>query len=106
MSVSSTITDELLQNPSPGEILVEEFLEPLKLGRDALARATGISLRRINEIAAGKRAITADTDLRLARYFGLSDGFWLGLQAEHDLLDRRRLIEKELAAIEPIGRAA
>src|SRR5579883_3490007 len=70
-----------IPNPTPGEILLHEFLEPMELSQNGLARAIGVPPRRINEIVLGKRAITADTDLRLARYFGLSDGFWLGIQA-------------------------
>src|ERR1700689_307739 len=92
MSRSSITTAELLPNPHPGEILLEEFLKPMALSQTALARAIGVPPRRINEIVLGKRAVTADTDLRLARYFGLSDGFWLGLQSDHDLLRRRREI--------------
>ena len=64
-------------NPTPGEILLAELLAPLGLSRTALARAIGVPPRRINEIVLGKRAVTADTDLRLARYFGVSDGFFL-----------------------------
>jgi addiction module HigA family antidote len=101
MSASSITTIELLPNPTPGEILIEEFLRPAGLSQNALARAIGVPPRRINEIALGKRAITADTDLRLARYFGLSEGFFLGLQADHDLMARRRLIADELARIVP-----
>ncbi|MBY6241222.1 HigA family addiction module antitoxin [Methylosinus sp. Sm6] len=101
MSKSSTITDELLPNPTPGEILSEEFLAPMELSQNALARAIRVPPRRINEIVLGRRAITADTDLRLARYFGVSEGFFLGLQADHDLMQRRREIGAELAAIEP-----
>jgi addiction module HigA family antidote len=100
MSKSSTTT-ELLPNPHPGEILLEEFLNPMTLSQNALARAVGVPPRRINEIVLGKRAITADTDLRLARYFGMSEGFFLGLQADYDLMERRREIGGELAAIEP-----
>ena len=100
MSKSSTTT-ELLPNPHPGEILLEEFLNPMTISQNALARAVGVPPRRINEIVLGKRAITADTDLRLARYFGMSEGFFLGLQADYDLMERRREIGGELAAIEP-----
>ena len=82
-SKSSTITEALLPNPHPGEILMEEFLRPM------------------NEIVLGKRAITADTDLRLARYFGMSDGFFLGLQADYELMERRRAIGPELQTIQP-----
>jgi addiction module HigA family antidote len=66
------------------------------LTQNALARAIGMPPRRINEVVLGKRSVTADTDLRLARYFGLSDGFWLGLQADHDLMHQRRKIAAEL----------
>ncbi|HMN71442.1 MAG TPA: HigA family addiction module antitoxin [Rhodoblastus sp.] len=92
---------EFLSNPTPGEILAEEFLRPLGLSQNALARAIHVPPRRINEIVLGKRAITADTDLRLARYFGLSDGFFLGLQADYDLMERRREIGSDLATIAP-----
>lgn len=71
------------------------------LSQNALARAIRVPPRRINEIVLAKRTITADTDLRLARYFGLSEGFFLGLQADYDLMRLRRQIEPELAAIEP-----
>jgi len=103
MSKSSTIMidAELLPNPTPGEILLKDFLEPMGLSQTALARALRVPPRRINEIVLGKRAVTADTDLRLARYFGLSEGFFLGLQADHDLMRRRREIESELAGIAP-----
>ena len=70
---------ELLHNPHPGEILLEEFLRPLAISQNRLARSIGVPPRRINEIVLGKRRVTADTDLRLARFFGMSDGFWLGL---------------------------
>lgn len=100
MSKSSTTT-KLLPNPHPGEILLEEFLKPMELSQNALARAVGVPPRRINEIVLGKRAITADTDLRLARYFGMSEGFFLGLQADYDLMERRREIGADLKTIEP-----
>ncbi|MBB4199630.1 addiction module antidote protein, HigA family [Rhodoblastus sphagnicola] len=101
MSKSSITADELLPNPTPGEILLEEFLAPMGLSQNALARALNVPPRRINEIVLGKRAITADTDLRLARYFGLSEGFFLGLQADHDLMRRRRQIGDDLRRINP-----
>jgi len=100
MSRLSTTT-ELVPNPHPGEILLEEFLKPMKLSQTALARAIGVPPRRINEIVLGKRAITADSDLRMARYFGLSEGFFLRLQADHDLMARRRQIGDKLKAIKP-----
>ena len=101
MSKSSTTTNRLLPNPHPGEILLEEFLKPMELSQNALARAVHVSPRRINEIVLGKRAMTADTDLRLARYFGMSEGFFLGLQSDYELMERRREIERELKNIEP-----
>lgn len=103
MSKSSTITNkpDELHNPHPGEILAIEFLEPMSLSQNKLARSIGVSPRRINEIVHGKRSVTADTDLRLARYFRLSDGFWLGLQADYDLMQRRREIAAQIEAIQP-----
>ena len=95
-----------LPNPPPGEILLEEFLRPMSLSQSALAQAIGVPPRRINEIVLGKRTITADTDLRLARYFGLSDGFFLTLQADHDLMERRRKIGPLLKSIKPRKKAA
>jgi addiction module HigA family antidote len=105
MSKSSTTT-EFLPNPTPGEILLEEFIKPMGLTQNRLARAINVPPRRINEIVLGKRAVTADTDLRLARFFGLSEGFWLGLQADYELMDRRRAIGADLAAIQPYRSAA
>ncbi|MCL4686808.1 HigA family addiction module antidote protein [Myxococcota bacterium] len=69
----------------PGEILFEEFLEPMDLSQYRLAKDISVPARRINEIVHGKRAITADTALRLARYFGTSERFWMNLQTRHDL---------------------
>ena len=69
----------------PGEILLEEFLKPLGLSQNRLARHLGVPPRRVNEIVLGKRSITPDTALRLARYFGTSERFWLNLQARFDL---------------------
>jgi antitoxin HigA-1 len=102
---SSTTTSQI-PNPTPGEVLLLEFIEPMGLTQNGLARAIGVPPRRINEIVLGKRSVTADTDLRLARYFGVSEGFWLGLQADHDLLQRRREIDADLARIAPYRRAA
>lgn len=101
MSKSSTTTADLLRNPTPGEILLVEFLQPLELSQTALARAVGVPPRRINEIVLGKRAVTADTDLRLCRYFGLSEGFFLRLQNDFDLMERKRKIGSALKAIRP-----
>lgn len=103
MSKSSTTTahKNWLKNPHPGDILLEDFLQPMALSQNALARALHVPPRRINEIVLGKRAITADTDLRLARFFGVSEGFFLGLQADFDLMERRREISNDLARIKP-----
>lgn len=102
MSASSTImTDDLLPNPHPGDILLEEFLQPMELSQNALARAVHVPPRRINEIVLGKRHVTADTDLRLTRYFGLSEGYFLRLQAEFDLMQKRREIGGDLDRIVP-----
>lgn len=98
--LSITMT-ALLPNPHPGEILLEDFLKPMGVSQNALARAVHVPPRRINEIVLGKRSMTADTDLRLARYFGMSEGFFLGLQADYDLMQRRRQIEGDLSSIEP-----
>ena len=100
-SSTTTVDDDLLPNPHPGEILRLEFMEPLGLTQNALARAVRVPPQRIDELVHGRRAVTADTDLRLTRYFGLSEGFFLGLQADHDLLAQRRRLGDELAAIEP-----
>ena len=69
----------------PGEVLLEEFLEPMALSQNRLALDLGVSARRINEIVSGKRSVTADTALRLSRYFHMSPTFWLGLQMDYDL---------------------
>ncbi len=69
----------------PGEVLLEEFLKPMNMSQNRLAIEIGVDARRINEIVLGARSITADTALRLGRYFGVSPRFWLGLQAEYDL---------------------
>ena len=79
------MTDRKLDAVHPGEILLEEFLKPMGLSQNRLARDIGVSPRRINEIVLGKRALTADTALRLARYFKMSAKFWLGLQMDYEL---------------------
>jgi len=80
-----------LPNIHPGEILLEEFLGPLKVSQNALARAVGVPPRRINEIALGKRAVTADTTVRLSKAFGTSEQFWMGLQADYDREEARNV---------------
>jgi len=85
-----------LENIHPGEVLLEEFLAPMGLSQNRVAREIGVPPRRINEIVHGKRAITADTALRLARYFGTSETFWMGLQADYDLEEARSRLGKRL----------
>ena len=104
-SKSSTTTD-LLPNPHPGEILLEDFLKPMKMSQTALAKSIGVPPRRINEIVLGKRAVTADTDLRLARYFGMSEGVFMGLQTDYELMERKRQIGETLKKIKPKERRA
>jgi len=83
-------------------MLVEEFLKPLGLSNYRLAKEIRVPAQRIGEIVAGRRAITADTDLRLCRFFGLSEGWWLRLQADHDIRRARVALAKELARIQPL----
>ena len=78
-----------LRNIHPGEVLLEEFLNPMGISQNRLGRDIGVPTRRINEIVHGKRAVTADTALRLARYFDTSEAFWMGLQADYDLEEAR-----------------
>lgn len=86
---------ELLLPIHPGEILQEEFLEPMGISQYRLAKDIGVPPRRINEIVHGKRGITADTALRLSRYFGLSERFWMNLQSRYDLeIEKDRLKDR------------
>ena len=106
MSKSSTTTrkrakPEWIHNPHPGEILLEDFMKPIELSQNALARALKVSPRRINELVHAKRAVSAETDLRLARYFGLHEGFFLGLQVDYDLMEEKRRLGKRLDEITP-----
>ena len=81
-----------LPNIHPGKILLKESLEPMGISQSALARANGVPPRRINELVLGKRGISADTAIRLARAFGVSERFWLGLQADYDLEEARHAL--------------
>ena len=92
-----------LPNIHPGEVLLEEFLLPLNISQNALARAAKVPPRRINEIVLGKRGITADTALRLAAALGTSERFWLGLQADYDLEEARRELGAAVKDIERIA---
>ena len=85
----------------PGEILLEEFLKPMGISQYRVAKEIGVPAQRIGEIVAGKRAITADTDLRLCRFFGLSNGYWLRAQAAYDTEIAQDALAKTLAKIIP-----
>lgn len=88
-----------LKNIHPGEVLLEEFLIPMNISQNKLACDIDVSPRRINEIVHAKRAITADTDLRLSRALGTSEGFWLGLQADYDLEEKKSSLKTKLSKI-------
>ena len=90
---------------TPGDLLNEEFLLPLGITKYRIAKEIGVPAQRIGEIVAGKRAITADTDLRLCKYFGLSAGYWLRVQNKYDMEIARRKIEHQLDGIIPLNRA-
>jgi len=92
-----------LKNIHPGEILLQEFLIPMGISQNALARAISVPPRRINEIVLGNRGVTADTALRLSRAFGTSAGFWMGLQADYDLEEARKLIDDVLKNVEKLA---
>lgn len=86
---------------TPGELLLEEFLVPMELSQYRLAKEIGVPAQRIGEIVAGKRAVTADTDLRLCRFFGLSNGYWLRAQVAHDTEVAARALAPVLRRIKP-----
>ena len=90
----------------PGEVLQEEYIIPLGITQHRVAVAIGVPPRRINEIVHGTRRITADTALRLARYFGTSDDFWLNLQAHYDMVTERERLADALGQISPLCRCA
>jgi len=94
----------LLRNPHPGEILKEEFLNEIGLSQNQLAHAIGVPPNRIHAIVNGTRNITADTDLRLSKYFGLSEGYFLRLQNAYDTLEAKRQIMSQVAKIKPYRR--
>ena len=95
------MADKLLHNPHAGDILKQEFLDELPLSQNALAKAIGVPPNRINAIVNGTRRVTADTDLRLCKYFGLSEGFWLRLQNAYETREAKRTLEKQIARIKP-----
>lgn len=90
-----------LKNITPGEILWEDYMKPMGLSQNGLARALGVPARRINEIIHGKRAVTLDTSLRLARYFGQSPRFWLNIQSECDLRNAHKLQKQIFHQVQP-----
>lgn len=91
----------VLDPVTPGELLWQEFMEPMGLSRYRLAKEIGVPAQRIGDIVNGKRAVTADTDLRLCRFFGLSDGYWLRAQAAYDTEVGQRALADELKRIKP-----
>ncbi len=96
-----------LKPVTPGELLLEEFLVPMELSQYRLAKEIDVPAQRIGEIVAGKRAITADTDLRLCRFFGLSNGYWLRAQVAHDTEVAAKTLAPVLRRIKPwVGTAA
>ena len=95
-----------LKPVTPGELLREEFLVPMGLSQYRLAKEIGVPAQRIGEIVAGRRAITADTDLRLCRFFGLSNGYWLRAQAAHDTEVAEDVLAEELGKIKPWSESA
>lgn len=94
---------ERLRNIHPGEVLKEEFLDPMGISAYRLAKDTGIPQTRISEIVKGRRRITADSALRFAKYFGVSARFWLGLQDDYDIEEEESSIQKELASIPTVS---
>jgi addiction module HigA family antidote len=90
-----------LHNPHPGEVLKEEFLAEIGMSQNQLAHAIGVPGNRIHAIVNGTRDISADTDLRLCKFFGLSEGYFLRLQNAHDTMDAKRRIAEQIARIEP-----
>lgn len=88
-----------LPNIHPGEVLLKEFLEPMHISQNRIARDIGVPPRRINEIVHGKRSISADTAIRLSKYFNVSENFWLGLQSDYDAEEAKRKLGKKLDRI-------
>ena len=103
MSNSSTTTEgDLIEPIHPGEILMEDFIDAFGITQHKLAVSIGVPPRRINEIVHGKRGITADTAIRLARYFGTSEELWMNLQSHYELRLERRALREKVAAITPL----
>lgn len=104
-AMTETAAINIIEPVTPGELLKEEFLLPLGITKYRIAKEIGVSAQRIGEIVSGKRAITADTDLRLCKYFGLSTGYWLRVQNKFDMEITRRKIQTQLERIVPLHRA-
>lgn len=96
------MTTKLIKNPHAGDILKHEFLEELNMSQNALARAINVPSNRIHAIIKGERTITADTDLRLCRFFGLSDGYFLRLQNSYQIMEAKRKLGEQLNLITPL----
>ncbi len=92
-----------LHNIHPGEVLLEEFLKPMSISAYRLAKETNLPQTRISEIVKGKRRVTADTALRVSKFFGTTPQFWLGLQGDYDLEEQQEILADELARIETVG---
>ena len=106
MSNSSTTTEaDLIEPIHPGEVLMEDFIEGFGITQNKLAVSIGVPPRRINEIVHGKRGITADTAIRLARYFGTSEEFWMNLQSHYELRLVGRALQDQIEAIAPLQTA-
>ena len=104
-SSSTTTESDLIEPIHPGEILMEDFIEGFGTTQNKLAVSIGVPPRRINEIMHGKRRITADTAIRLARYFGTSEEFWMNLQSNYELRLGRRVLRDKVAALTPLAGA-
>ena len=90
-----------LKNIHPGEVLDKEFLQPMAISQNQIARDISVPPRRINEIVHGNRSVTADTSIRLAKYFNLSEDFFLGLQKDYDLEESKKKIGNQIFSIKP-----
>ena len=101
VTIEAQVTMAKLKSVTPGELLLEDFLKPMGITRYRLAKEFRVPAQRIGEIVAGRRAISADTDLRLCRFFGLSNGYWLRAQVAHDTEVAEAVLAKDLAAINP-----
>jgi addiction module HigA family antidote len=103
MEVFMKATHEI---PTIGEVLNEEFLQPLEISQNALAKALGIPQNRISDIINGKRGISADTDLRLCKYFSLTEGYFTGMQADFERINAKQQIQDQLERIVPLKKGA